>query len=171
MVLFRHADAPVKLDVDVRVHHGRAVREMLGGVEMDVRVRSALLEGRRGAPELTACGLRAQRHVRARVSDGLVGADLAAERFPHLRVLHDQVEGALRDTHLHGGDTELPEAPDVAIRRRRDRPRGATDDRAHPGRGIEARTRGRLDRGHVEQPRAVALDVQRERGVVRAQQP
>src|SRR5215831_11357383 len=149
-VLFRHADAAMQLDVDVRVHHRPAVREMLGRVEMDVRVGSALLEGRGGAPELTPCGLPAQRHVRTRVSDGLVGADLAAERFPHLRVLDDESKGALGDTDLHGSDTELPEAPHVTIRRNRYRPRGTADDRAHPGRGIEARTRGRLDLGHVE---------------------
>src|SRR4029077_1986095 len=113
------------LDVDVRVHHGRAVREMLGGIEMCVRVRSALLESRRGAPELAPCGLRAQRHVRTCVSNGLIRADLAAERFPHLRVLHDQDKSALRGTRLHGGDTELPEAPNVAIRRNRYSPRGS----------------------------------------------
>src|SRR5262245_25238618 len=125
MVLFGHADAPMKLDVDVRVQHGGAVREVLGGVEMDVCVRSALLERGRGAPELAPCGLHTEGHVRTRVPDGLVGADLATERLAHLRVLHDQVEGALRDTHLHGSDAELPEAPHVAIRRDRYRPRGA----------------------------------------------
>src|SRR5262249_50877278 len=110
------ADASMKLDVDVRVHHGGAIREMLGRVEMDVCVRSTFLEGRGGTPELAPCGLRAQRHVGARVADGLVGADLAAERLPHLRVLHDQAQGTLGDTYQHGGDTELPEAPDVTIR-------------------------------------------------------
>src|SRR5215470_11347924 len=96
MVLFRYADAPMKLDVDVSVHHGRAVCEMLGGIQMYVGVGSVLLQGGGGAPQLAPCSLRAQRHVRTRVSDGLVGADLSAEGFPHLRVLHDQGKGALR---------------------------------------------------------------------------
>src|SRR5262249_23976065 len=135
-------------------------------IEMDLRIRATLLEGRRGAPELAPCGLLAQRHVRTRVSDGLVRTDLAAKRFPDLGVLHDERQGALRHPDLHGGDAELREAPDVATRRHAPRRRGAADDRAHPGRGIETRTRSRFDDGYVDQPRATARDVHRESGVV-----
>src|SRR5262245_57142011 len=100
MVFLRHADASMKLDVDIRVRHGRAVREMLGGVEMGLCIRTTLLERRGGVPELASCGLAAQRHVRTRVSDGLVRTDLAAECFPDLRVLDDERQGALRHPDL-----------------------------------------------------------------------
>src|SRR6266702_6202235 len=79
MMLVRHADATMQLDVDVRIRKRGLVGHMLGCVHVSASIRTMTLECRCRIPHLRAGGFRAQFHVRTGVSDGLVRSDFASE--------------------------------------------------------------------------------------------
>src|ERR1700712_2809006 len=111
MMFIGHADAAMQLDVRVGIGDRGLIGEMLGSVEMDCSIRPRFLDRSGGVPQLAPGCLCAQCHVRAWMTHGLIGPDLASESLADLRIFDDQFQRDFGEADLYCSGSKLAELP------------------------------------------------------------